>query len=129
MAEQPQDNDYPDVDTALRVLVRKLEHEIEHEREKSSENGGIYVPKYIAAGLFVTLLGLAVSALLAFSDMNTRLSIIEGNRFTSGDALLMRREIESGPPTAQAIDRFQRNESRIQRLEGYHLSSPQGVNR
>ena len=105
---------------ALDALAARLDVLAEAAAKPAAPVDGVVVPKW-AVTLIGGLLSTAVIALtVSVLGMNTRLSVIENNRFTPADAAQLRRDIETGPPNAGAAARLREHENRITRLEGRH---------
>ncbi len=75
----------------------------------------------IVGTVLAVIFGLLVATVQEQGDEIRALQIFEAetrsNRFTSSDALRMKREIETGPPTTQATRRMNELENRINRLD------------
>jgi len=112
------ESDDPGLAATLAVLdkLEKIEHRVEAPRKKNG-NGGVYVPRWVLliAGplLTVFLIWLTTSVV----GMNTRVAVIEGNRFTASDAQTLRRSIETGIPPDDVLRRLESHENRLTRIE------------
>lgn len=108
------DDPVVDVANQLAAKVDALAEELRTARQPAPD--GVYLPKW-AVGM---LTALAIASVVAAGSALRTVWTIEQSYVSQAEMLLEHREIERGPPNLGAVIRFQANEARIQRLEGFH---------
>lgn len=112
------DDPYEEGLNALADILERIEEKMDDRQPiKGDGNGGVYLPRWVAALLLGTMLTMIVSFIYTFASMNTRLSIIESNRFTDADAGQMRRAIEAQIPPPEVLRRLLDHERRLEGIE------------
>lgn len=101
-------------------VVEAIEALAERIDKAEPPKDGVVVPAWMMGIIGALLVTVTVALATAVINQSTRLSVIEGNRFTPENARRMQVDILNGPPNRGAQEQLNDHEGRIIRLEGYH---------